>query len=87
MAFSRYNVPDYWSVGEVYKRLIKDISNEYADNLIEIYSFLLLIPEIYFRMLSARQNLHINNIERAPPPALSRKECFLLRSIWFVSPK
>lgn len=62
MAFSRYNVPDYWSVGEVYKRLIKDISNEYADNLIEIYSFLLLIPEIYFRMLSARQNLHINNI-------------------------
>lgn len=38
MAFSRYNVLDYWSVGEVYKRLIKDISDEYADNLIEIYN-------------------------------------------------
>ena len=62
MAFSRYNVLDYWSVGEVYKRLIKDISSNHADNLIESYSFLLRIPGIYFRMLPARQNLRINNI-------------------------
>ena len=38
MAFSRYNVPDHWTIGEVYKRLIEDISSEHTDNLIEIYN-------------------------------------------------
>jgi len=33
VASCKYEVPDYWTIGEVYERLIEDISNE--DNIIE----------------------------------------------------
>lgn len=42
VASCRYNVPDYWTIGEVYERLIEDISgndNEHMiDRLIEVYT-------------------------------------------------
>ena len=40
----KYEVPDYWTIGEVYERLIEDVSGENYDtdviikNLIEVYS-------------------------------------------------
>ncbi len=38
----RYNVPDYWTIGEVYERLIEDISGDdeasVVDHLIEVYN-------------------------------------------------
>lgn len=38
----RYEVPDYWSIGEVYERLIEDISEDTIDSIInhtiEVYS-------------------------------------------------
>lgn len=38
----RYNVPDYWTIGEVYERLIEDISGEdtehIVDKLMEVYT-------------------------------------------------
>lgn len=36
----RYNVPDYWMIGEVYERLIEDIADDEAhiiDKLMEVY--------------------------------------------------
>ncbi|MGM9540584.1 hypothetical protein [Anaerovibrio sp.] len=37
----RYEVPDYWTIGEVYQRLIEDIANEnkmnVVDGIMEIY--------------------------------------------------
>jgi hypothetical protein len=41
VAKCRYEVPDYWTIGEVYERLIEDVS-EYSDKTIEE-----LIVEIY----------------------------------------
>jgi hypothetical protein len=41
VAKCRYEVPDYWTIGEVYERLIEDVS-EYSDKSIEE-----LIVEIY----------------------------------------
>lgn len=42
VASCRYTVPDYWTIGEVYERLIEDISGddeEYIiDRLIEVYT-------------------------------------------------
>ena len=32
----RYNVPDYWTIGEVYERLIEDIAGDHTDRLIDI---------------------------------------------------
>lgn len=41
VAKCRYTVPDYWTIGEVYERLIEDLSGDNEDaviqNLIEVY--------------------------------------------------
>jgi hypothetical protein len=37
----RYEVPDYWTIGEVYQRLIEDISEKTDKNIVE------LIMEVY----------------------------------------
>jgi hypothetical protein len=37
----RYEVPDYWTIGEVYQRLIEDISEKSDKNIVE------LIMEVY----------------------------------------
>lgn len=38
----RYEVPDYWTIGEVYERLVEDISEDDTDSIIdkiaEVYS-------------------------------------------------
>lgn len=35
----RYEVPDYWTIGEVYERLIEDISEEnVVENIIPVYN-------------------------------------------------
>lgn len=35
----RYEVPDYWAIGEVYERLIEDVSQENVlETLFEVYS-------------------------------------------------
>ena len=40
MKTSKYEVPDYWDIGEVFERLIEDISDEKisADIIIEVFS-------------------------------------------------
>ena len=42
VADCRYTVPDYWTIGEVYERLIEDISGDdeehVIDRLIEVYT-------------------------------------------------
>lgn len=41
VASCRYNVPDYWTIGEVYERLIEDISNDeehVVSKLVEVYT-------------------------------------------------
>ena len=42
VASCRYTVPDYWTIGEVYERLIEDISGDdeehVIDKLMEVYS-------------------------------------------------
>ena len=35
VAKCRYEVPDYWTIGEVYERLIEDIAGDDIDNIIE----------------------------------------------------
>lgn len=41
VAACRYQVPDYWTIGEVYERLIEDVSGDreesLIDRLIEVY--------------------------------------------------
>lgn len=36
VASCRYNVPDYWTIGEVYERLIEDIAGDHTDRLVDI---------------------------------------------------
>lgn len=41
VASCRYNVPDYWTIGEVYERLIEDISDDeehVVSKLLEVYT-------------------------------------------------
>lgn len=42
VASCRYDVPDYWTIGEVYERLIEDISGgdeeHIIDRLLEVYA-------------------------------------------------
>ena len=42
VASCRYDVPDYWTIGEVYERLIEDISGDnmehIIDRLMEVYT-------------------------------------------------
>ena len=42
VASCRYDVPDYWTIGEVYERLIEDISGDdeehIIDRLVEVYT-------------------------------------------------
>ena len=42
MADCRYTVPDYWTIGEVYERLIEDVAGDdeehIIDCLMEIYA-------------------------------------------------
>lgn len=41
VASCRYNVPDYWTIGEVYERLIEDISDDeehVVSKLVEVYT-------------------------------------------------
>ena len=39
VAMCRYNVPDYWDIGEVYKRLIEDVAEgDVINKLIEVYN-------------------------------------------------
>ncbi len=42
VAACRYTVPDYWTIGEVYERLIEDVcgedENSVAERLIEVYT-------------------------------------------------
>lgn len=33
----RYKVPDYWTIGEVYERLIEDMAKNSDKNIIECY--------------------------------------------------
>lgn len=35
VAKCRYEVPDYWTIGEVYERLIEDIAGDDTDNIID----------------------------------------------------
>ena len=35
MAACRYQVPDYWTIGEVYERLIEDVSGDREESLVE----------------------------------------------------
>lgn len=42
VAACRYDVPDYWTIGEVYERLIEDVTEEYTEenvlkNLLAVY--------------------------------------------------
>ena len=45
VAACRYTVPDYWTIGEVYERLIEDLSGsreeEVLKNLMEVYASLI----------------------------------------------
>ena len=36
VASCRYTVPDYWTIGEVYERLIEDIAGDHTDRLVDI---------------------------------------------------
>ncbi len=42
VASCRYTVPDYWTIGEVYERLIEDVAGDdeehITDTLVEVYS-------------------------------------------------
>lgn len=42
VARCRYDVPDYWTIGEVYERLVEDITEDNTDmiidNVIKVYS-------------------------------------------------
>ena len=42
VASCRYTVPDYWTIGEVYERLIEDISGDdtehIVDRLVDVYT-------------------------------------------------
>ena len=42
VASCRYTLPDYWTIGEVYERLIEDVTGEdeehIIDHLVEVYS-------------------------------------------------
>lgn len=42
VASCRYEVPDYWTIGEVYERLIEDVSRDdeehIVDRLVEVYT-------------------------------------------------
>lgn len=33
----RYDVPDYWTIGEVYARLIEDVGKDVIDSIISVY--------------------------------------------------
>ena len=35
VAACRYTVPDYWTIGEVYERLIEDVSGEDIEHIVE----------------------------------------------------
>ena len=35
VADCRYSVPDYWTIGEVYERLIEDVSREDMEHIME----------------------------------------------------
>ena len=35
MAASRYTVPDYWTIGEVYERLIEDVCGDDEEHIVE----------------------------------------------------
>ena len=35
VAACRYHVPDYWTIGEVYERLVEDISGDSEEHMIE----------------------------------------------------
>lgn len=35
VAACRYQVPDYWTIGEVYERLIEDVSEDREESLVE----------------------------------------------------
>lgn len=45
IAKCRYEVPDYWTIGEVYERLVEDIAeddvNSIVDCMIEVYFYAL----------------------------------------------
>ena len=36
MAFSRYNILDYWTIREGYRRSIEDIAGNHTDRLVDI---------------------------------------------------
>ena len=39
VAACKYNIPDYWTIGAVYERLIEDVCDEItAENILAIYS-------------------------------------------------
>ncbi|MDO4978185.1 MAG: hypothetical protein Q4E53_13095 [Eubacteriales bacterium] len=44
----RYDVPDYWTIGEVYERLIEDISDDNPDHIIDN------IMEVYLSWINDR---------------------------------
>ena len=34
----RYEAPDYWTIGEVYERLIEDVANDPAEGIMTVYT-------------------------------------------------
>ena len=63
VAACRYTVPDYWTVGEVYERLIEDVTGEDEDDehLIDH------LMEVYTSWISGRRNLSLKNQTRRRP--------------------
>lgn len=63
VAVCRYTVPDYWTIGEVYERLIEDVTGEDEDDehLIDH------LMEVYTSWISGRRNLSLKNQTRRRP--------------------
>ena len=71
----RYDVPDYWTIGEVYERLIEDVTDgDVVKTLFEVYSswidsaisnynsdFFLSVPRLFERMLPRGRGIGIKN--------------------------
>lgn len=69
VAACRYTVPDYWTIGEVYERLIEDVTGEDEDDehLIDH------LMEVYTSWISGRRNLSLKNQTRRRP--VHKKRC------------
>ena len=57
----RYNVPDYWTIGEVYERLIEDIAGDHTDRLID--SLIEVFADSFRPAVWQRIKLRVKSIE------------------------